>query len=584
MGNYLKNIAYQASDKAPANGGLDPLIAVREQMVNATLVAIVLLSFPALIGVFYLSAEIGWRPENIACLAGYAVIVATTLKRSRLSFSCKSTIVLVVWFVTGTAIMATWGLAGMGIPVLLTGVVYSALSLGGRGPAVAGAVAGFAIILGGFLHTFHGKDSLVISTYLTTTSAWILAVSVSGLLIVIITVSINRLNQSLKEAVVKLQAHSKDLEQVHGDLENRVIERTAELAISRQDLESANKALEAAILKANQMTADSEIRTYELEIEMDKRKKTEAALRDSEQKYRSIIETIEDGYCEIDLKGNFILFNDAFCRLCGHSREALAGMKSAAMLEKDSKERIVKAYADVYREGTSLSCYGYDIVRKDGEKRRIETSVVLIRDTNGKKIGFRGVVRDVEERKQFEKQLIYQAYHDALTGLKNRKAFYEKLKETVNYARRYQSEISLIYLDIDRFKKVNDTLGHDAGDDLLKQIAERLISCLRETDFIARVGGDEFAAILNTPYAGRPDVAAARIVESIGKPYRINGIVIDYVSASVGISRYPGDSDNIQTLVNYADTAMYQAKRKRSCYICYKNLPPKSGLENSHMV
>ncbi len=572
MDKTLIDKAAQASDRAPVHRGSDTLFAVRDQLVNATLVAIVLLSLPALAGVLYLSAEIGWHPENMIYFAGYAVAAATTFRRRRLSLACKSSIVLVVWFVTGTTIMATWGLAGMGIPVLITGAAYSALVLEGRGPAVAGCFVIFAIMLGCFLHSFFGRDSLVLSTYLETTSAWVQAVSVSVLLIVIIAVSINRLNHSLKKAVVKLQDHSDDMEQVHDDLENRVKERTAELAESRRDLESMNKELENAILNANQLAANSEIRNYQLETEMAKRKQTEAALRDSEQKYRSIIETIEDGYCEIDLKGNFVLFNDALCRIFGYDREMLATMKTLDMLSKESADQIFQAYADVYKNGKPILSYRYDIIRKNGEKRHVETSVALIRDTDGKRIGFRGVFRDVEERKQFERQLIYQAYHDALTGLNNRKAFYEKLNDVIKYARRYESEIALVYIDIDRFKQVNDTLGHDAGDDLLKEIAARLTSCLRETDFIARIGGDEFAAILNNPQAGQPDVVAARVVESIGKSYQINGLVINYVSASVGVSRYPMDTDNIQTLITYADTAMYQAKKKRDCFTLYKDL------------
>ena len=116
----------------------------------------------------------------------------------------------------------------------------------------------------------------------------------------------------------------------------------------------------------------------------------------------------------------------------------------------------------------------------------------------------RSIVRDVDRQKEYEKNLIYLAYHDALTGLKNRKAFYEQLREALYHAKRYGTELALIYVDIDKFKKVNDTLGHEIGDVLLLEIRDRLQNTLRKTDFISRIGGDEFVVLVDNPNHFQP--------------------------------------------------------------------------------
>ena len=337
----------------------------------------------------------------------------------------------------------------------------------------------------------------------------------------------------------------------------------------QQSLDATNRELEAAIFKAKQMAADAEIRSYQLEKEIERRKSMEKELRISEEKYRSIIENIEEGYFETDLPGRFLFVNDAMADLLGHSCEALLNMSSLALVDEASKEEVMESFKRVFRSDESLSACGFAVRHPDGTKRHLETSVALIRDAEGRKKGFRGIVRDVEQRKKYEEKLVYLAYHDALTGISNRKAFYERLEEGLAYARRYQTEIALVFIDIDKFKQVNDTLGHEIGDALLIEIARRLQGCVRETDFLCRIGGDEFTVILNNPKQANPEIVARRIVEKIATPYTLNDILIDYVSASIGISRFPNDADNAEDLVKTADTAMYKAKENRNCYICY---------------
>lgn len=164
------------------------------------------------------------------------------------------------------------------------------------------------------------------------------------------------------------------------------------------------------------------------------------------------------------------------------------------------------------------------------------------------------------ERKRTEERLNHLAHYDSLTGLSNRKHFYDTLKNAIALARRHETKLALLLLDLNAFKAINDTLGHYVGDLLLQGVAHRLRECMRETDCVARIGGDEFTLIL-TDIMDEEDASAAasKIVEAISPPFLIDGRVLD-IGVSIGISIYPNDADQIESLVRNADVAMYQAK------------------------
>ena len=167
---------------------------------------------------------------------------------------------------------------------------------------------------------------------------------------------------------------------------------------------------------------------------------------------------------------------------------------------------------------------------------------------------------ELEVRRLIEKQLLDMATHDFLTGLPNRKLIGERLIHALAAARRQKCHVAVFFLDLDGFKMINDEMGHDAGDDLLKMVGRRLIDCVRESDSIARLGGDEFAVILETVYdRGEVDAIARRIIISLSQPYVLkNGIA--GVTASLGISIYPENGESYDKLINHADNAMYRAK------------------------
>lgn len=302
------------------------------------------------------------------------------------------------------------------------------------------------------------------------------------------------------------------------------------------------------------------------------RNQAENELRNSEGRYRSIIENIEEGYSEVDRDGNIIFFNNAMCEISGYAREELQGMNSSELLSEEDVKRVFKHYADVYNADKPQAEFTYPIIRKDGSKKYIGVTPTVIRDKDGNKVGLRSIVRDVDRQKKYEKNLIYLAYHDALTGMKNRKAFYEQLQDAVDHAKRYGTEIALIYIDIDKFKKVNDTLGHEIGDALLLEVKERLQNCLRKTDFVSRIGGDEFVVIVDNPHHIHPVVIAEKIVTRLSEPYDLKGNIVDYISSSVGISIFPNDAVDMDSLVKKADQAMYKAKEERNRYFSYADM------------
>ena len=197
---------------------------------------------------------------------------------------------------------------------------------------------------------------------------------------------------------------------------------------------------------------------------------------------------------------------------------------------------------------------------KAGERYAARQALSLIRGPEGEVQQYAAIVNDITERKLDEEQIRYQANYDQLTGLPNRALFMDRLSRLVIESRRTKTNIGLMFIDLDGFKAVNDTLGHDAGDELLKQTADRLNICVRESDTVARLGGDEFTVIM--PLIDNIEstiVVADRILESLTEPFDLSGEE-GRISASIGISIYPDQADDDKQLLHNADVAMFHAK------------------------
>jgi diguanylate cyclase (GGDEF)-like protein len=185
-----------------------------------------------------------------------------------------------------------------------------------------------------------------------------------------------------------------------------------------------------------------------------------------------------------------------------------------------------------------------------------------VKDDAGTIVNYVGVFSDITRRKMAEEQMQFLAHHDGLTSLPNRGLFLERLNHAIARAHRTQDQIALLFLDIDNFKQINDTLGHHVGDQLLQIVAQRLTSCVREGDTVARLGGDEFTIILES-INHADDVApiARKIIAALSLPMPIDGQELT-VGASIGISLYPADSERADELLKLADTAMYHVKKE----------------------
>ncbi|WP_373530254.1 CHASE2 domain-containing protein [Nostoc sp.] len=292
-----------------------------------------------------------------------------------------------------------------------------------------------------------------------------------------------------------------------------------------------------------------------------------------------VINTIPDPIFVKNQKHQWIVLNEAYCRFIGYSNKLLIG--------KSDYDFFPKYEADVFRQHDDLVFRTQqpqeneeEFTNADGQTYQIATKRSLHKDSSGN-FFLVGVMRDITKRKLMEEQLKrnadelfrsnnelklkedhlrYLAYHDTLTGLSNRKFFAEQLYDSLHWAQHHNLLLGLLFIDLDGFKQVNDTLGHERGDRLLITIAGRLSNSLRASDTVSRLGGDEFTVILRAiPNVQIAAKIAEKILISINKPIVLDGYAIR-VSASIGISVYPYNSQDSETLIKQADAAMYRAK------------------------
>lgn len=292
-------------------------------------------------------------------------------------------------------------------------------------------------------------------------------------------------------------------------------------------------------------------------------------LEHSEARDRAILQSMRDGYFEMDVDGVILTVNPALCQLLGQTREALIGHPYYELLGEDDLARARQPFQRAMQSGAGKT-FAIPLRRVDGSLGYFEATVSLIHDLQGELRGYRGIVRDVSDQVAYQQQLLEMAYRDPLTGLGNRKAFDEQLGQALLRAGSGGSELALLYLDLDRFKEVNDRFGHDIGDALLRTVAERLRSTLRQPDKAYRLGGDEFAVLLEDSQENNPQRLAERLLAALVQPIALNSERIDFVTPSIGIALYPRHAGDAEGLVRAADSAMYEAKRQRNHYCLYQ--------------
>ncbi len=289
------------------------------------------------------------------------------------------------------------------------------------------------------------------------------------------------------------------------------------------------------------------------------RKRIIMDLQASESRFRRLSESGIIGIAYFDINGRISDANDTFLSMAGYSREELEKgiVRWDRLLPPEWRPYMLKV-ARAFKATGRIAPYETEYLGRDGSRFWGLFGAARIEGTAD---GIAFVV-DITERKKLEKEIRHMAYHDALTGLPNRRLFLELVRFELAEAQRNRKKTGLLFLDLDRFKEVNDKLGHEAGDELLKIVAARLKSVLRKADAVARIGGDEFSILL-TDITGREDITeiARKILAAFQEKCVISGREF-HITTSMGISVYPDDSDAINTLFRCADIALYRAKNR----------------------
>lgn len=290
------------------------------------------------------------------------------------------------------------------------------------------------------------------------------------------------------------------------------------------------------------------------------RVQAETVLRESEERFRVAFNQAAVGLAHVAPNGRWLMVNNKFCEIVGYTRKELLGMHIGDITHPED------ALTDL---AIAQSMVAGDSEEKTREKRYrhksgyyiwVNVTSSMVREADGKPKYYSTVVEDISRRKQVEEQLLHLANHDALTSLPNRSLLLDRLSQALMFAERSGGQVAVMLIDLDRFKNINDSLGHEAGDKIIMEIARRLSASVSAGDTVARLGGDEFVVI-------RPDVVredavvlvAKQILEAMSQPMMIQGHEF-YPTGSIGISMFPKDGSDSQALLKNADTAMYRAK------------------------
>ncbi|MDK9725731.1 MAG: EAL domain-containing protein [Sterolibacteriaceae bacterium MAG5] len=288
---------------------------------------------------------------------------------------------------------------------------------------------------------------------------------------------------------------------------------------------------------------------------------TQEALEHAELRYRHIFEHASEGIFQTTADGHYLAANPSLARMYGYAApaELIADLSDIGRRlyvdasRRDDFRHLMETHGEVRN-------FESQVYRRDGTTIWISENAHVVRDAQGEFICYEGTVQDISERRSYQEQLERQANYDLLTGLPNRNLLNDRLDQAILRAGRLGYYLAVVFIDLDNFKFINDSLGHAAGDELLVEVAGRLRGCLRNSDTVARLGGDEFVLLLNDHYRVNSVISLLeRVLAETRRPVRLAGREFQ-VGASIGVALYPGDGEDGETLLKHADVAMYAAK------------------------
>lgn len=313
------------------------------------------------------------------------------------------------------------------------------------------------------------------------------------------------------------------------------------------DLTRFNEAIDQAVAESlNEYTAEKEMQT---------------------RLFGAVLVASPDPIGVLDLEGKYTYANEAMAHMFARARTAIIGKTTLALGLASAEEfelhlQNVIALKSIYRGDVTHTC-------ATGQARRYEYELAPVLDEKGRCEAIVCICRDITERAGAEDESRHNAHHDYLTGLANRRLFMDRLDQEFKHAKRRNLPLALLFLDLDGFKEINDSLGHEAGDRLLIDVAERLTACVREDDSVARLGGDEFTVILSGATQRRDvELVAQSIINKLAMPFHIAEQTV-HVSASIGAALSPEHASSPESLLKAADEAMFKAKKSATNRFCF---------------